>query len=297
MNPNPSIHPDTLIGGVTLAVADLDRQIEFYQNELGLRLRWRDGNKVSMGTNSADLVILNQHPAYKRYRGVTGLYHFAILLPSRLELARAIARLFELGVVNYPTDHIMTKTTYLEDAEGNGIELYCESPEDGSFLIENDDFVTRRTDGSLSSGREPLDLEALFATLPADADINQPMPDSTRVGHIHLYTPSVSKAVEFYHGVLGFDLQGVSSIFKAAFVSAGGYHHHFGLNAWKGDGAPPPPADALGLEQFSILLPNQTAIQEVVTRLNAAGVTVTAAESAQRFSDPFGNTILLQTKP
>lgn len=289
-----SIHPGTLIGGVALAVADLDRQIGFYQNTLGLRVRWRQENRAGLGTQTSELLVLDQQPTFKRYRGVTGLYHFAILFPNRRELARAVARLFDLGVANYPTDHIMTKTTYLEDPEGNGIELYCESPEDGSFLIENNDFVTRRADGSLSSGREPLDLKSLFSNLLPDDDISQPVPESTRIGHVHLYTPNVSQAVNFYHGVLGFDVMGVSSTFRAAFVSAGGYHHHLGLNAWKGDGAPPPPADALGLEHFSILLPNQSALEDVVERLNVAEVAYNQVDSGLRLSDPFGNGIVLE---
>lgn len=289
-----SIHPGTLIGGVALAVADLDRQIGFYQNTLGLRVRWRQENRAGLGTQTSELLVLDQQPTFKRYRGVTGLYHFAILFPNRRELARAVARLFDLGVANYPTDHIMTKTTYLEDPEGNGIELYCESPEDGSFLIENNDFVTRRADGSLSSGREPLDLKSLFSNLLPDDDISQPVPESTRIGHVHLYTPNVSQAVNFYHGVLGFDVMGVSSTFRAAFVSAGGYHHHLGLNAWKGDGAPPPPADALGLEHFSILLPNQSALEDVVERLNVAEVAYNQVDGGLRLSDPFGNGIVLE---
>jgi len=289
-----SIHPGTLIGGVALAVADLDRQIGFYQNTLGLRVRWRQENRAGLGTQTSELLVLDEQPAFKRYRGVTGLYHFAILFPNHRELARAVARLFDLGVANYPTDHIMTKTTYLEDPEGNGIELYCESPEDGSFLIENNDFVTRRADGSLSSGREPLDLKSLFSNLLPDDDISQPVPESTRIGHVHLYTPNVSQAVNFYHGVLGFDVMGVSSTFRAAFVSAGGYHHHLGLNAWKGDGAPPPPADALGLEHFSILLPNQSALEDVEERLNAAGVAYNQVDGGLRLSDPFGNGIILE---
>lgn len=289
-----SIHPGTLIGGVALAVADLDRQIGFYQNTLGLRVRWRQENRAGLGTQTSELLVLDQQPTFKRYRGVTGLYHFAILFPNRRELARAVARLFDLGVANYPTDHIMTKTTYLEDPEGNGIELYCESPEDGSFLIENNDFVTRRADGSLSSGREPLDLKSLFSNLLPDDDISQPVPESTRIGHVHLYTPNVSQAVNFYHGVLGFDVMGVSSTFRAAFVSAGGYHHHLGLNAWKGDGAPPPPADALGLEHFSIMLPNQSALEDVVERLNVAEVAYNQVDSGLRLSDPFGNGIVLE---
>ena len=116
-----SIHPATKIGVVSLRVANLDNQLTFYQQVLGFQLHWREGNKAGLGAGGADLLRLTEEPNLKRYRGVTGLYHFAVLFPNRRELARAIARLIALQYPNYPTDHIMTKTTYLDDLEGNGI--------------------------------------------------------------------------------------------------------------------------------------------------------------------------------
>ena len=166
---NFSIHPATRMGHVSLTVANLDNQVAFYTQVLGFKLHWREGNRAGLGapygdltTGGADLLRLTEEPDLKRYRGVTGLYHFAILFPNRKELARAIARLYALQYENYPTDHIMTKTTYLDDPEGNGIELYAESPEDGTWSLANGEYITRRADGSLSSGREPLDVQALF---------------------------------------------------------------------------------------------------------------------------------------
>ena len=116
-----SIHPATLLGHVALTVANLDNQIAFYQRALGLVEHWREGNSAGMGAGGADLLRLTEMPNLKRYRGVTGLYHFAVLFPNRRELARAVARLFAMRYLNHPTDHIMTKTTYLDDPEGNGI--------------------------------------------------------------------------------------------------------------------------------------------------------------------------------
>jgi len=160
------IHPQTRPSYISLYVADLDRQILFYQHVLGLTVRWRNGDEVGIGTLERDLVRMSRLPGGRRYRGVAGLYHFAILLPNRRELARAIARLFAHRWPNYPTDHIMTKATYLEDPEGNHIEVYCESPEDGVFGVDAlGNFYAMRADGRLSDGREPLDLQALFEHL------------------------------------------------------------------------------------------------------------------------------------
>jgi len=291
-----SIHPATLPGHVSLKVASLDEQIAFYQQVLGLMLHWREGHTAALGAGGADLLILTEHPTFKRHRRVTGLYHFAILYPDRRELARAMARLFALRYPNSPTDHIMTKTTYLNDPEGNGIELYAESPEDGTFVIENDDFVTRRADGTLSDGREPLDIDALFSHLKQDDRLDVPAPKEIRLGHVHLHVRNVQEAVDFYHGVLGFDVMGLSSTFQAAFVSAGGYHHHLGLNAWQGEGAPPPPPDALGLEYFSIELPDQAALQQVIARIDRAGIPANHTGKGLLLSDPSQNGVMLTVR-
>ena len=128
-----SIHPATKIGSVSLTVANLDNQVAFYQQALGFVQHRREGDEAILGTGERELLRLVEQPGFKRYRGVTGLYHFAVLFPNRRELARVMARLFALKYRNYPTDHIMTKTTYLDDPEGNGIELYAESPEDGTW--------------------------------------------------------------------------------------------------------------------------------------------------------------------
>ena len=290
-----SIHPATLMGCVSLTVANLDNQILFYQQTLGFKLHWRENNKAGLGAGGVDLLRLTEEPNLKKYRGVTGLYHFAVLFPNRRELARAVARLSALKYRNYPTDHIMTKTTYLDDPEGNGIELYCESPEDGTFIIENNDFVTRRTDGTLSSGREPLDVEALFKHLKEDDKLDDPLPLETRVGHVHLHVRNVLEAVDFYHGMIGFDVMGMSSTFQAAFISAGGYHHHLGLNAWQGEGAPPPQTDAVGLRYFTIDLPNQKALDDVIERINKAGIPSNQIEEGLLLYDPSQNGVVLRT--
>jgi catechol 2,3-dioxygenase len=290
-----SIHPATRIGYISLTVANLENQILFYQHALGFELHWREGNKAGLGAGDADLLRLTEEPDLKKYRGVTGLYHFAVLFPNRRELARAVARLSALKYRNYPTDHIMTKTTYLDDPEGNGIELYAESPEDGIFTVENNDFVTRRADGTLSSGREPLDVQALFSHLKEDDKLDDPIPPQTRVGHVHLHVRNVQEAVDFYHGIIGFDVMGNSSTFQAAFISAGGYHHHLGLNAWQGEGAPPPPSDAVGLRHFTVDLPNQRALNDVVARITQVGIPFSQTEEGVLLYDPSQNGVVLGT--
>lgn len=290
-----SIHPATTVGPVSLTVANLEHQIVFYQHALGFILRSREGNQAVLGTGERELLRLVEQPNVKKYRGVTGLYHFAVLFPNRRELARAVARLFTLKYRNHPTDHIMTKTTYLDDPEGNGIELYCESPEDGWMGMENGEFIARRADGSPSNGREPLDVDALLSHLNQDDKLDVSIPSETRMGHIHLHTRDVDEAVDFYHGLIGFDVIGNAKSMQAAFVSAGGYHHHLGLNTWQGAGAPPPPPDAVGLRYFTIELPNQKALDEVVARVEQAGIASNKTDDGLLIYDPSQNGVVLRT--
>ena len=292
-----SIHPATLIGHVSLTVANLENQIAFYQQVLGFQLHWREGNKVGLGAGGADLLRLTEEANVRKYQRVTGLYHFAVLFPNRRELARAIARLFALKYPNYPTDHIMTKSTYLDDAEGNGIELYGESPEDGTWSMANGTFEARRADGTISNGREPLDVDALFGHLKEDDRLDTPVPIETRVGHMHLHIRNVDEAVDFYHGLIGFDVMGVAKPFGVAFVSAGGYHHHIGLNTWQGEGAPPPPADAVGLRYFTVELPNQQALDEVIARIDKAGIPSNQTADGLLVHDPSQNGVILTLRP
>ncbi len=291
-----SIHPATGMGHVSLVVANLENQILFYEKALGFKVRWRKANQAGLGVESADLLVLNEAPNLKTYRGVTGLYHFAVLFPNRRELAIAMARLFALKVRNSPTDHVMTKTTYLDDPEGNGIELYCESPEDGSWTLKDGKYETRWADGRWSDGREPLDVDALFKHLKEDDKLDAPIPPETKMGHIHLHVRDIPEALDFYHGALGFDIMGHAKEFQMAFVSAGGYHHHIGLNTWRGVGAPPPPDDAAGLRHFTVDLPNQSALEEVVERVGKAGISCNQTLDGLLLYDPSQNGVVLRVK-
>jgi catechol 2,3-dioxygenase len=291
-----SIHPATLPGYVHLTAADLERQIDFYEQVIGLKLHWRKDASAGLGAGSQDLLRLTEVSGAVRLRGTTGLYHLAILLPNRRELARAVARLFALKYRNYPTDHIMTKTTYLDDAEGNGIELYTESPEDGTWSLANGEYITRRADGSLSDGREPLDVEALFSHLKKDDRLDAGMPVETRIGHVHLHVRDIDEAVNFYHDVIGFDVMGIARPFRMAFVSAGGYHHHLGLNTWQGEGAPPPAKNALGLRAFSVVLPDKTELEHVAARVKNAGFQMEHNEEGFLVRDPSLNGLILTSR-
>jgi catechol 2,3-dioxygenase len=287
------IHPATRIGSIHLNVADLDRQVDFYQSVIGFQNHWREANAAGLGAGRQDLLVLTTKPATRRYANVTGLYHFAILLPNQRELARVIARLIKLQYPNHPTDHVMTKTTYLDDPEGQNIEIYVDTPEEGSFALKDGLLVARRVSGEVSDGREPLDLQELFSKMEADENLYEPLPPETTIGHLHLYVADLQETMHFYHNILGFDNMGLAHKFRMGMVSAGGYHHHIGFNTWVGEGAPPPPADALGMRHFRVILPHQAELEAIMQRVKENGIIFEQLEDGILIRDPSQNALLL----
>ncbi len=288
-----SIAAKTEMGAVHLGVTDGERALRFYQDTLGLTLLRTHGDTIGLGAGLRELIVLHAGAMRPVVRGTTGLYHVALVVPSRRELARVVARLISLRYPHSPTDHVMTKSDYLSDPDGNGIEVYAETPEDGSWSFEGGEFVARDLAGVLRSGRDPLDVRALLETMTPDDRLDVPMPEGTKVGHVHLHVADLDDAIHFYHDVVGFDVMGIAASWGVGFVSAGGYHHHLGLNIWAGQDAPPSPPGAAGLRHFTIELPTQTDLHDVVSRISEAGVEV-SEDSLLR--DPSGNVVRLQVR-
>jgi catechol 2,3-dioxygenase len=285
----PTLPAATGVGAVHIDVTDGPRALEFYQHAVGLTPLSVEDSEIRLGAGSRELVILHPGAVGPVVPHHTGLYHLALLVPNRRELARVIGRLGMMRVPNSPTDHTMTKSDYLWDFDGNGIEIYCESPEDGSFIYENGTFAARDSAGRMRSGRDPIDLEQLFGELKPDDDLDAPMPDDTRMGHVHLHVRNVAEAVDFYQGVVGFDLMGLAMRYSVAFVSAGGYHHHLGLNTWAGEGAPPAPPNTSGLRHYTVELPGAADAHEVAGRIRETGAEVVENDAGYRTQDPSGN--------
>ncbi|MEA2645977.1 MAG: catechol 2,3-dioxygenase [Chloroflexota bacterium] len=291
-----SIAPETGVGAVHLAVTDGPAMLEFYRDVVGLTdLGPREG-LVRLGAGGRELVVLHPDATGPVVQQRTGLYHLALLVPDRRELARVVARLFAMRYPHSPTDHTMTKSDYLWDPDGNGIEVYCESPEDGRFVYSEDTFGAIDNEGRPRSGRDPMDLDELFGHLTDADDLQQPMPEATRMGHVHLHIRDVPEALGFYHDLMGFDVMGLMRRFGAAFISAGGYHHHLGLNTWAGQGAPPPPPGTAGLRHFTMELPSAGDLDTVVARLRGGGIDVQEDGAGLWASDPSSNRLLLKVR-
>jgi len=287
-----SIAAKTGVGAVELGVTDRDRALGFYRDYIGLTPLASMGSEIRLGAAGRELVVLHpdaERPVVPRR---SGLYHLAIVVPDRRELARVIARLARLHWDQYPTDHVMTKANYLWDPDGNGIEIYTESPEDGTMGFANGTFVAYDKNGNPRSGRDPIDLEELFSHLREDDRLDESMPAGTKMGHIHLHVADVEDALRFYHNLVGFDVMG--HVPGVGFVSAGGYHHHVGLNTWAGQGAQPAPPGSAGLRRYAIELPTQRDLDDVIGRLEHGDVSLAEEADGLAATDPSANRVLFR---
>lgn len=264
----------TRLGHVHLTVSSLDRQIAFYTQVLGFKLHWRRGNEAALGTEAELLLRLSQQPNVRRVQQCSGMYHFAILYPSRKALARAIARLFALRYPNSPTDHGISITTYLDDLEGNNIELYIRTLDRAVVKVVDGQMQVRYADGRIGTGRDALDLDDLFSELEEGETLDGILPEGTRIGHMHLYVASLESSMHFYHHVLGFAEGPVIASFRMGEVGLEERQPHvIAFNTWKGEGIPPAPPHAVGLRYFTIVLPDAAERQRAVGHIQAAGLT------------------------
>lgn len=274
--------PDSLrLGPVHLTVTDLDRSIPFYESAIGLRLARREEGKAALGAGGEDLLVLVEEPDALPAGRHAGLYHYALLHPSRLELARASQRLIATGTpVSGASDHRISEAIYLPDPDGNGIELAADRPRERWGDLG---------DPTALGGPQPLDMQSLMALVEGA----EPLSHADRelsVGHVHLHVGDVERALAFWRDLIGFEV--MTRFPSAAFIAAAGYHHHLGLNTWRGEGVPPMPDGRVGMRQWTILLEpdDVTAARE---RVAAGGAPVEEREGAFLTRDPWNNAVLL----
>jgi catechol 2,3-dioxygenase len=270
----------TTVGPISLTVADLPRALAFYTERLGFRVHAEDDGTARLGAGASDLLVLVERKGARRAPGSTGLFHFAVLLPSREALARSLARLADTRTpLQGAADHLVSEALYLADPEGNGIELYRDRPRE-EWTWEN---------GAIRMTTDPLDVEGLLEEGVAIGSAWHGLPHGTVLGHVHLRVAEIAPAERFYCDLLGFDLTTRYGT-MASFVSAGGYHHHIAFNTWGGVGAPPPPRGAAGLKEFVVHLPGLGEVERALHRLRAAEVPIGDGAVVH---DPSGNAIRL----
>ncbi|MFZ1399428.1 MAG: VOC family protein [Candidatus Promineifilaceae bacterium] len=279
-----AIHEKTRIGLVSLKVADFGRSLPFYTGNIGLKLLRQAGDTAVLGTTERPLLELIQQPNATPPGGTTGLYHFALLVPSRLELARTFKNLVETRTrFQGFSDHSVSEAIYLGDPDGNGIEIYRDRRRNEWPMVN----------GRLQMGTLPLDLDSLAGELTEQNAQWRGIHPGTVMGHIHLHVRDLDEAEDFYVNGLGFE-RVMRYGAAAGFVSAGGYHHHIGLNTWAGVGVPAPSPQMAGLRHYHILLPDQAALDAVSHRLETKQVAFAKTNGQLSVHDPSHNQILLR---
>jgi catechol 2,3-dioxygenase len=280
----PSLPATTRVGRVELIVTDLDRSIGFYEQSVGLRPHRRDDAVAALGTGGEDLVVLVEDRSARPAGRHAGLYHFALLHPSRLELARAAVRLATTRTpIQGASDHGTHEAIYLPDPDGNGVELAADRPREVW-----PDFAGQ------AHGPDPLDLRGLLEL----AGSEQPRPHADpglTVGHVHLHVNELEPVTWFYRDLIGLD---TTMVFPTAvFVSAGGYHHHVGFNTWRGERIPPAPHDGVvGLRRFTLVVPDDIDLDAIRRRIDDAQVSYEARDDGLLVQDPAGNALLVSTE-
>lgn len=273
--------PEIEIGPVHLTVADLERSLAFYAGVLGMRPIEKGAAHASLGTAGRTLLHLTEVPGARHVTGRTGLYHFALLYPSREELGNVLQNLVDNHIpLSGGADHLVSEAIYLNDPDGSGIELYRDRPRH-EWLMEN---------GRPKMDTLPLHFEGILAGASQNAAAGYEMPQDTLMGHLHLHVADLAAALAFYEEIVGFDLMGRYGG-VAAFLSAGGYHHHLGLNTWAGVGAPPPPPRATGLRAYEILLPDNDSLAALTGRLRSSETPHEIVEQALIAADPSANQV------
>ena len=276
------IAPATAMGAVHLTVSDLDRSLGYYRSVVGLRVLESGAGRASLGAGERELLVLIEEPGAQPAFGYTGLFHFALLLGQRADLARWLAHAARDRVrLTGVADHFVSEALYLDDPDGHGIEIYWDRPRD----VWEGQVAERMT-------TVRLDVDSLLGELddPA-AEPFHGLSAATVMGHVHLRVADVGQSVAFYRAVLGFGLMAQLGD-QAAFLAAGGYHHHLGANTWESRGAGPPPPGMAALRHATIVLPDDAERQRLLARADAAGrVEETGAGPIVR--DPAGNALLL----
>ncbi|WP_168119669.1 VOC family protein [Paenibacillus sp. HB172176] len=280
------IHPETRLGEVKLKVSQLERSIAFYQDVIGFRvLNQYDRTAELTADGSSSLLVLEEIPnaITTRPRTTSGLYHFAILLPTRRDLGMVLRRLIEAKLQLGQADHLVSEAIYLSDPDQNGIEIYRDRPREE---------WKHEADGSVVMDSLPIDWEGL---LNEAKDVPWTgLPAGTTIGHVHFHVHSLEQAKAFYCDALGFEMQAdLGRRMGALFIGAGGYHHHIGLNIWAGQNAPRTPQNATGLAYAEIILPSGEELEAVIKRLRDSGYSASYEDGFWFIIDPSGITLKL----
>lgn len=280
------------LGEVHLAVTDGERSTQFWTRFVGLQQQESDDGSIRLGVGDSTLIVLHPGAQSPVVRRRTGLYHVAIHVPDQAALATLVARLATLRFGQSPTDHTSTMATYFNDPDGNGIEITFETPERGEMLILPDGRpVARLRDGTERGVTEALDIDELFSVIDSETDLDVPLPEGTRIGHVHLHVQDIEAGKDFYvnvigmHSLLHMDSMGMSDFGLDQTTQP----HSLAINEWNSRAAAPRPEGTAGLIHWQLRVPHETTLKELRGRLEAASWPYEDTDGGLLVADPSGN--------
>ena len=263
------IAPDARMGLVELSVSDLDQSLAYWQDAIGLRVLSREDGTAELGVDTP-LLRFVEEPGVRPADGFTGLFHVALLVPDRPSLGRFLAHAAREQIpLEGLSDHDVSEAIYLRDPDRHGIEVYADRPRE-------------QWEGQVWERMTTIPLDAASLLAEAGEDGFDGLPERTTVGHVHLRVRDVDETIRFYRDTLGMGLTAQLGD-TAAFLSAGGYHHHIGGNTWETRGAEPAPEGTARLLRFTIALPDEAEVERVAERIGGTEV-----------RDPSGNPLVLR---
>ncbi|MFT4120448.1 VOC family protein [Bradyrhizobium sp.] len=271
------------VGMVTLRVKNLDVVADYYRDVIGLAVMERSATAAKLGTGGGVLLALEARPeATAEARDAAGLYHTAFLMPTRKDLARWLvhAASHRVRLTGF-ADHLVSESVYLDDPEGNGIEVYA----------DRDPSQWQWSEGSVKMATDELDIPGLLSLTNTRVADYAKAPDGLRIGHMHLRVGDLTEAERFYHGTIGLDPTRRRN--GAAFLSSGRYHHHLGMNVWQSQGAGQRDDQTTGLAWFSLVMEKQELLAAQEERLRKGGMRVTALANGVEAVDPWGTRVRL----
>ncbi len=286
---DPILPTTTRLGPVHIAVTRRDEALAVWRDIVGLELIAEDGNALHLGAGGRTLIVLETGATRPSVDRTIGLYHVAIHVPTRADLAQFAVRALQRNFRIAPTDHLVSEAIYAWDLDGNGIEITFETPWRGRLGDPEQGAYAVTTDGRKHSGREPIDMKGLLAELGSAPVVAPVMPAGTRIGHIHLHVNDLGIAMNFYRDVIGFGGLFIIRQFGMGDVGLDYPPHIVAFNIWAGPNAPLPPTGAAGLRFFTIAVPDAPTLAGIRERLSTAGAVVEDLASGIETADPFGN--------
>ena len=291
----PALPLTTTLGAVHIAVTDRAKALAIWQDVVGLELISEEGNALRLGAGGKVLIVLETGAVRPVVPKSTGLYHVAIHVPKRTDMAQLAIRALQRGVRISPTDHLVSEAIYLWDLDGNGIEITFETPWRGTLGDPDSGSYATTTDGKPHSGREPIDLNQMLGELGPSPVLEATMPAGTRIGHVHVHVNSLEKSMDFYRDGLGFGGLFLIRSFGMGDVGLDYTPHAIAFNVWSGPAATQAPAGSAGLRWFTIVVPDEAALDDVRARLTAHHYEFGEIGGGLEARDPSGNLVKILT--